>query len=77
MANREDTFELQKENRLLKKEIADWKTRISLATDFTQSEMDEKNVCEICKIPYHPDYCYSREENNEGVVCDVCSPDDI
>lgn len=51
--------------------IKDLRVRISLISDFTQCEMDEKNVCKICNYPFHPDYCYERD-NDSGDICDVC-----
>ena len=52
------------------KVIKDLKLRILLVTDFNQSELDERNFCEVCDISYHPDYCHKRFSGK--VVCDVC-----
>ena len=70
--------ELTDENERLEREIEDWKKRILMATDFTQSEMDDKEVCKKCNIPYHPDYCYNRQGNDGGAtICDVCYEDKL
>jgi len=42
------------------------------ATDFTQSELDEKELCVICCVAFHPDYCYQRVKDGPK-VCDVCN----
>ena len=66
---RQDFESLTKDD--LVKALQHYMERLSLATDFTQSEMDEKNVCSVCDTPYHPDYCYNREQD-EVLLCDVC-----
>lgn len=69
---------LRREITQLKKEIRDWKMRLSLATDYNQCEIDllnrdgARNVCAKCQVTYHYDYCYDRTNYGDDPVCDVC-----
>ena len=67
-----ENIRLREKNESLKRQIKALKMRISLATDFSQSEMDLKNVCVLCSVPYHPDYCYDRQNDGSKPICDVC-----
>lgn len=67
--------DLKHELENVKKELSQWKLRITLATDFNQTEMEERSVCAICNVPFHTDYCYDREEDGVN-VCDVCYQQD-
>lgn len=42
------------------KAITDLQKRVGLITDFNQCEMDERNTCNVCNLPFHPDYCFDR-----------------
>ena len=56
---------------LLKKQVANWKLRAQLATDFDQCEMDKRVCCSKCDIPFSEDYC-SRDESGIN-ICDICT----
>lgn len=53
------------------KAIKDLTLRLTLATDFTQCEMDERVLCTVCDYYFVDDYC---PNNKNGLsICDVCS----
>ena len=68
-----ENLQLRNDISRLQKELKNWQMRLTLATDFDQCEMDGKNICVKCKIPYHPDYCGNRlDDDRSKLVCDVC-----